>query len=48
MSALAVVQLGEAAFAGFPEPVIQVDAGFLHGPADHVVTDVTGTGEEIA
>jgi len=45
---LAVVELGKAAFAGFPEPMIQIHAGFLHGPADHVVADVTGAGQEIA
>ena len=44
----AVVNLGKTAFAGFPEPVVQVDAGFLHGPADHIIADVTGAGEEIA
>ena len=42
------VQLGKAAFAGFPKTSVQVDAGFVHGPADHVVADVPGTGEEIA
>ena len=25
-----------------------MDAGFLHGPADHIVADVPGAGEEIA
>ena len=42
------VKLGQAAFAGFPEAVVQVYTGFLHGPAYHIVTDITGTGEEIA
>ena len=46
--ALAVVKLGQTAFAGFPETVIQIDACFLHGPAHHVIADVTGAGEEVA
>ena len=45
---LAVIKLGQAALAGFPEAVVQVHAGFPHGPADHVVADVPGAGEEIA
>ena len=45
---LSGVDLGQAAFAGFAEAVAQVDAGLVHGPADHVVADVTGTGEEVA
>ena len=44
----AVVELGQAAFAGFPEAVVQVDAGLLHGPADHVVADVSGACQEVA
>lgn len=43
-----VIQPGKASFAGFPEAVIQVDAGFLHGPAHHVVADVPGAGEVVA
>ena len=42
------VELGQTAFAGFAETVVQVDAGLLHGPADHIVADVTGAGEEVA
>ena len=45
---LSCVDLGQAAFAGFTETVVQIDAGLMHGPADHVVADVTGAGEEIA
>ena len=45
---LPCVDLGEAAFAGFPEAVVQVDAGFLHSPADHIIADVPGAGEEVA
>ena len=44
----AVIEPGEAALAGLPESVIQVDAGFPHGAAYHVVADVSGAGEEIA
>ena len=44
----AVIELGQAAFAGFAEAVVQVDAGFLHGPADHVIADVPGAGEQVA
>ena len=43
-----VVELGKTAFAGFPETMVQIDTGFLHGPADHVVADVSGAGEEVA
>lgn len=43
-----VIQLGQAAFAGFPETPVQVHAGFVHGPADHVVADVPRAGEEVA
>ena len=43
-----VIQLGKAALAGFPEALVQVDAGFVHGPADHVIADVSGAREEVA
>ena len=43
-----VIQLGKAALAGFPEAVIQIDAGLPHGAAHHVVADVPGAGEKIA
>ena len=46
--ALAVVELGQTAFAGFTEPMVQVHAGFLHGPANHIIADIPGAGEEIA
>ena len=42
------VEFGKAAFAGFTEAVVQVDTGFLHGTADHVIADVSGAGEEVA
>ena len=42
------VDLCQAAFAGFPETVIQIDAGLVHGTADHVIADVPGAGEEKA
>ena len=42
------VDLGQAAFAGFPEPMVQIHTGFLHGPADHIIADIPGAGEEIA
>ena len=38
----AVIELCQAAFAGFPEAVVQVDAGLMHGPADHIVADIPG------
>ena len=44
----ALVELGEAPFAGLPEAVVKVDAGLLHGPAHHVIADVPGAGEEVA
>ena len=43
-----VIQPGEAALAGFLILVAQIQARFLHGPADHVIADVPGTGEEVA
>ncbi len=46
--ALSVIELGQSAFAGFPEAVVQVDACLLHGPADHIVAYVSGAGEEVA
>ena len=45
---LSCVDLGQAAFAGFPEAVVQIDAGFQHGPADHIVADISRAGEEVA
>ena len=41
LGAFAVVKLCKAAFTGFAEAVIQMDAGLLHGPADHVIADVS-------
>ena len=41
------VDLGQAALAGLPEAVAQIDAGIVHSPADHIVADVTGAGEVI-
>ena len=43
-----VVDLCQATFAGFPETVIQIDAGFLHSAADHIIADISGTGKEVA
>ena len=48
LGALAVVELCQAAFAGFAEAVVEVDAGFMHGAADHIIADITGACEEIA
>ena len=45
---LSVIDLRQATFAGFPETVVQVDAGLMHGPADHIIADIPGAGEEIA
>ena len=45
---LTVIELGEAAFAGFAEPVVKVHAGFLHGAANHIIADIPGAGKEIA
>ena len=42
------VDLGQTAFTGFPEAVVQIDTGLMHGPADHIVADITGAGEEVA
>ena len=42
------IDLCQSAFAGFPEAAVQVDAGFVHGPANHVVADIPGAGEEVA
>ena len=44
----AVIELGEAAFGGFPEAVVQVYTCLLHGPADHIVADISGACQEIA
>ena len=46
--AFAVIESCKTAFTGFLETVIQMDTGFLHGPADHIVTDAAGAGEEVA
>lgn len=48
LCALSVVELGQTAFAGFLEAVVQMDAGFFHSPADHIVADISGAGEEVA
>ena len=45
---LSVIDLRQAAFAGFPEAVVQVDTGLMHGSTDHVIADIPGAGEEIA
>ena len=42
------VDFCQSAFAGFPETVIQIDTGFVHGTADHIIADVPGAGEEVA
>ena len=47
-SLLASVDLGQTALTGFTETVIQVDAGLVHGTADHVIADISGTGQIIA
>ena len=44
---LPVVEPGEAAFAGLFILVAQVQAGFLHGTADHIIADAPGAGEEV-
>ena len=45
---ISCVDFGKAAFAGFAETVVKVDAGFVHSPADHIVADISRAGEEIA
>ena len=45
---LAIINLRQAAFAGFPEAVVEIDAGLVHSAAYHVIADVPGAGEEIA
>lgn len=42
------VDLGQTAFAGFTEAVAEIDAGFVHGTAHHIVADIAGAGEEVA
>ena len=44
----ALVNLCQTAFAGLAEPVVEVDAGFFHGAAYHIIADISGAGEEIA
>ena len=44
---LSCINLGKTAFAGLAETVIQVNAGLVHSAADHIITDVSGTGEEV-
>lgn len=44
----AVIDAGQATFAGFPELVVQVDTGVVHSAAYHIVADITRSGEEIA
>ena len=44
----AVIDLCQTAFAGFAEAVVEIDAGLVHGTADHIVADIPGAGEEIA
>ena len=41
------INLGQTALGSFPEPMVQVDAGFVHSPADHIVADIPGAGEEV-
>ena len=41
------VELGKSTFAGLPKTVVQIDTGFLHGTADHIVADAAGAGKEI-
>ena len=45
---LACVDLSQAAFAGFTETMVQIDAGFVHGTANHIIADVSRAREEIA
>ena len=42
------VDLGKAAFAGFAEAVVQIDAGLVHSTADHIIADITGACQEEA
>ena len=46
-ASFAVVELCQTALAGFTETVVEVDAGFVHGAADHIIADIPGAGEEI-
>ena len=36
-----VIDLSKTALAGFPEAMVQVNACFVHGTADHIVADVS-------
>ena len=45
---LSRVDLRQTALAGFPEAVVQIDAGFVHSPAHHIIADITRACEEEA
>ena len=34
------VNLCQSALTGFTEAVVQIDAGLVHGTADHIIADV--------
>lgn len=42
------VDTGKAAFTGFAELMIEMNAGIVHGTAHHIIANVSWTGEEIA
>jgi hypothetical protein len=45
---LSVIKSCQTALAGFPKLVVQVNAGVMHGTADHIIADITGAGKKIA
>ena len=38
---IASVDFSKTAFAGLAETEIQIDAGFVHGPANYIIADIT-------
>ena len=44
----AVIEPGQAAFGGLFVLMGEVEAGFVHGFADHVVADISGAAEAVA
>ena len=42
------VDFCQTAFTGFTESVVQIDTGFMHSTANHIIANAPGTGEEVA
>ena len=43
----AVEHSGQTAFGGFPEALVHVDAGLIHGFHNHIEGDPLGIGQEV-